>query len=162
MINPENLEGSNISNDIENNDKNGYKYDIVFSENLVNNINKFIERIKGIIKKLEFTDFKDIVIKDDYKIYITREKDGITMSDWALEALSTSERYTLGITFLIAAKEEYLPDFPFFVIDEIITSYDEKRMKKIKEYIADITDYVIITQLEPESISSNLSIKYVS
>ena len=123
---------------------------------------KFNERIKEIIKKLEFTDFKDIVIKDDYKIYITREKDGIIMSDWALEALSTSERYTLGITFLIAAKEEYLPDFPFFVIDEIITSYDEDRMQKIKEYIADITDYVIITLLEPESSSDELIIEHIS
>lgn len=123
---------------------------------------KFNERIKEIIKKLEFTDFKDIVIKDDYKIYITREKDGIIMSDWALEALSTSERYTLGITFLIAAKEEYLPDFPFFVIDEIITSYDEDRMQKIKEYVADITDYVIITLLEPESSSDKLIVEHIS
>jgi len=124
--------------------------------------NNFNHKINEIYNKLEFADFKNIEIKDDYKIYISREKEGITMDDWPLEALATSELYTLGITFLIAAKEEYLPDFPFFVIDEIITSYDEDRMQKIKEYIRDITDYVIVTQLQPESTLEELTIAYIS
>jgi len=123
---------------------------------------KFNNRINEIYNRLGFTNFNDIEIKEDYKIYITREKDGNIRSDWPLEALSTSERYTLGITFLIAAKEEYLPDFPFFVIDEIITSYDEDRMQKIKDYVANVTDYVIITQLEPESTSGELTIEHIS
>ena len=84
------------------------------------------------------------------------------MPDWPLEALGTSEQYTLGITFLIAAKEEYLPDFPFFVIDEIITSYDEDRMQKIKKYTANITDYVLVTQLKPESALDELTVEHIT
>ncbi len=120
---------------------------------------KFNIRINEIIKELDYKDFQQIQIKDDYKIYITREKDGMSLSEWPLEALSTSERYTLGITFLIAAKEEYLPEFPFFVIDEIVTSYDQDRMNKLKDYVANITDYVIITQLESESSLDELVIE---
>ncbi len=122
---------------------------------------KFNERINEIYEELGFTDFKEVLIKDDYKIYITREKDGKILSDWALEALSTSERYTIGITLLIAAKEEYLPDFPLFVIDEIVTSYDDDRMEKLKEYIANISDYVVITQLAPESSMEELAIEHI-
>jgi len=122
---------------------------------------KFNKRINEIYEELGFTDFKEVLIKDDYKIYITREKEGKILSDWSLKALSTSERYTIGITLLIAAKEEYLPDFPLFVIDEIVTSYDDDRMEKLKEYIANISDYVVITQLAPESSMEELAIEHI-
>ena len=123
---------------------------------------KFNKRINEIYKQLGFTDFKEILIKDDYKIYITREKDGKILSNWPLEALSTSERYTIGVTLLIAAKEEYLPDFPLFVIDEIVTSYDEDRIEKLKKYITNVSDYVVITQLAPESSIEELIVEHIS
>jgi len=122
---------------------------------------KFNKRINEIYEELGFTDFKEVLIKDDYKIYITREKEGKILSDWSLKALSTSERYTIGITLLIAAKEEYLPDFPLFVIDEIVTSYDDDRIEKLKECIANISDYVVITQLAPESSMEELTIEHI-
>jgi len=123
---------------------------------------KFNKKINEIYKELGFTDFKEVQIKDDYKIYISREKGGKILSDWPLEALSTSERYTIGVTLLVAAKEEYLPGFPLFVIDEIITSFDDDRMEKLKKYIANVSDYVIITQLAPESSMEELAIEHIT
>ncbi len=46
------------------------------------------------------------------------------VENFPLEALSTSERITIGIAFLLAAKSEYVRDFPFLVLDELVTSYD--------------------------------------
>ncbi len=123
---------------------------------------KFNDKINEIYNQLGFTDFKEIGIKEDYNIYISREKDGKILSDWPLEALSTSERYTIGVVLLIAAKEEYLPEFPLFVIDEIITSYDQDRMQKLIEYVANVSDYVIITQLAPESSIDELTVEHIS
>lgn len=131
-------------------------------DEIIENVaNRFNQKINEIYKKLGYSDFKEINIKKDYKVYIIRERDGILIPDFPLEALSTSERYTIGIIFIIAAKEEYLPEFPFFVIDEIITSYDDDRMQKIKEYVANVTDYVIITQLSPESSVEELTVEHV-
>jgi hypothetical protein len=104
----------------------------------------FNKRIKEIYKNLGYKDFDDIEIRPDYSVYIRRP----TYNEaWPLDALSTSERITLAVALLIAGKEEYLPDYPFFVLDELVTSYDPERFGKIKEYISKVTDYVIITQL---------------
>ncbi len=104
----------------------------------------FNNKIKEMYNHLGFTDFTDIEIQRDYSIYIRRE--GFTES-WPLSALSTSERITLAVMLLIAGKQEYLPEFPFFVLDELVTSYDPERFKKLKEYISDVTEYVILTEL---------------
>jgi DNA repair exonuclease SbcCD ATPase subunit len=104
----------------------------------------FNKRIKEIYQKLGYKDFDDIEIRPDYSIYIRRP----TYNEaWPLDALSTSEKVTLAVALLIAGKEEYLPDYPFFVLDELVTSYDPERFSKIKDYISKVTDYVIITQL---------------
>ncbi len=69
------------------------------------------------------------------------------MENFPLEALSTSERITIGIAFLLAAKSEYVRDFPFLVLDELVTSYDPERFKVLREYLKKSQDYVIITEL---------------
>ena len=108
----------------------------------------FEKRAKEIYKSLGFSDFVDIrVDRNDYTVDIRREGYG---EEWDIEALSTSERLTLGVVFLISAKEEYFPDFPFFILDELVTSYDPERFEKLTEYVGTLTDYVIITKLADE------------
>jgi hypothetical protein len=60
---------------------------------------------------------------------------------------------------LIAGKQEYFPDFPFFVLDELVTSYDPTRFQKLIQYLGNVTDYVIVTSLAPEE-EQELRIEY--
>ncbi|HUY01058.1 MAG TPA: AAA family ATPase [Candidatus Deferrimicrobium sp.] len=108
---------------------------------------RFERRANEIYEELQFKDFKDIELKTDGRISITRIKAGKIIDKWPFEALSTSERITLALIVLVAAKEEFVPTFPFFVIDEVITSYDPSRFEIIKNYIKDVTEYVIVTGL---------------
>jgi DNA repair exonuclease SbcCD ATPase subunit len=120
----------------------------------------FNKRIKEIYQKLGYKDFEDIEIRPDYTVYIRRP--GFNDS-WPLDALSTSERITLAVTLLIAGKQEYLPDYPFFVLDELVTSYDPERFEKIKEYISHVTDYVVITQLvKSEDVGGKVVIEHIT
>ena len=50
---------------------------------------------------------------------------------------------------MLAGKEEYLPDFPFFILDEITTAYDTVRFAKIINYIKDKTQYTIVSSFSP-------------
>ncbi len=110
-----------------------------------NVIEKFEARSIEIYNALGFSDFKDIRIDStNFTVHIRREG---YADEWDLNALSTSERITLGVVFLISAKEEYFSDFPFFVLDEVVTSYDPERFEKLIDYIKETTNYVIVTKL---------------
>ncbi len=121
----------------------------------------FNKRIIEIYKNLGFKDFENIEIrKGDFTVYIRRPHYN---EEWPLNALSTSERVTLAVTLLIAGKQEYMPDYPFFVLDELVTSYDPDRFKKLKEYIANVTEYVVVTQLvEAEDSEGKVTIEHVA
>ncbi len=108
---------------------------------------RFNERAGEMMSRLGFKDFEDVEITEDYRIYIRRPRQNPRVPKWPLEALSASERYTIAISFLLAAKREFVPNFPFFVLDEIVTSYDPARFERIKQYLAGASDYVIITKL---------------
>jgi DNA repair exonuclease SbcCD ATPase subunit len=108
---------------------------------------RFNGTINDIYKQMGFKDSENIMITPDYTVTVTKKVKGKEVEDFPLDALAASERVTLGIALLMAAKQEYLPNFPFFVIDEVVTSYDPTRFNKIKNYIKDVTDYVMVTQL---------------
>jgi len=110
----------------------------------------FNNRVTELYRKLGFKDFESIEIGPDFRITVTRKKGGKIIENFPLDALSTSEKITIAIAFLLAAKNEYVKDFPFFVLDELITSYDPKRFKVIKDYLKRSEDYVIITELATE------------
>jgi len=123
-------------------------------------IKRFDERVNEIFNLLGFKEFQKIEIDDiDFRVHVYRTRGGQTIK-WPLEALSTSERITLAVAFLIAGKQEYLPDFPFFVLDELVTSYDPTRFERLINYIAKVTDYVIVTALAPEE-QKEMVIEYV-
>lgn len=110
----------------------------------------FNKQVTELYEKLGFKDFENIEIGPDFRITITRKKGGKIIENFPLDALSTSEKITIAIAFLLAAKNEYVRDFPFFVLDELITSYDPKRFEVIKDYLKRSEDYVIITELATE------------
>lgn len=123
--------------------------------------NSFNKKITDLYRKMGFRDFESIEITPDYSIHIYRKSKGVEVEDFPLGALAASERVTLGVALLIASKQEYLPEFPFFVLDELITSYDPTRFKKILDYIKGITDYVVVTELSGEELAG-LKIEYKS
>jgi DNA repair exonuclease SbcCD ATPase subunit len=111
---------------------------------------KFNSTINALYKKMGFKNVEDISITRDYSITVTKKDKGKEIEKFPLIALSASERVTLGVALLVTAKQEYLPDFPFFVIDEIVTSYDPTRFEQIKDFVKNVTDYVIVTQVSKE------------
>ena len=120
------------------------KIKLVESKNAVKD--KFNDKIKEVYKILGFKDFKNIEIDSTFRIVVTR-KNRIQ----ELNRLSTSERVTIGVIVMLAGKEEYLPEFPFFVLDEVTTAYDPTRFKKIIDYLANETKtkYTIVTAFSP-------------
>ena len=82
---------------------------------------------------------------------MTRKKIGKIVEKFPLEALAASERITIAIALLLAAKRNYVKDFPFFILDELITSYDPARFETIKDYLKQSGDYVIMTELSSKA-----------
>jgi DNA repair exonuclease SbcCD ATPase subunit len=111
----------------------------------------FNKQVNTLYGKLGFRDFEDIEIGPDFRISVTRRKGGKIVENFPLEALAASERITIAIALLLAAKQTYVKDFPFFVLDELITSYDPARFETIKEYLRKSDDYVILTELSSEA-----------
>jgi hypothetical protein len=111
----------------------------------------FTKQVNELYNKLGFSDFEDIEIGPDFRISVTRKKEGKIVENFPLEALATSERITIAIALLLAAKQTYVKDFPFFVLDELITSYDPARFETIKDYLKKSDDYIILTELSSKA-----------
>ena len=109
---------------------------------------KFNMRIMEVYKILGFRDFQDVEIDEMFHVKVRRVKEERVITQ-DLNRLSTSERLTIGVIVMLAGKEEYLPDFPFFILDEITTAYDPVKFEKIIKYIKKVVPYVIVTTLAP-------------
>ena len=77
-----------------------------------------------------------------------------------LSSLNETEKLTIGLVFQIAAKQNYIPDFPFFVIDDNMRTYDLEQYHSIMAYLSDKADYVLISQLAPRSKQEGLIVRY--
>ena len=60
--------------------------------------------------------------------------------------LNKVEQLALAIVFQIAAKEIYIPDFPLFVIDDNMKTYDIEQYYSIIRYIESSVDYLLISK----------------
>jgi DNA repair exonuclease SbcCD ATPase subunit len=116
----------------------------------------FNKRIIEVYSDLGFRDFRKIEINPRYIIDVEREKEGRSFKQ-PIYSLSASERLTIGVVAMLAGKDEYLKDFPFFILDELITSYDPTRFKSIIQYLQKDVEYVVVTALAP---SGELEIKH--
>jgi len=128
-------------------------------------VDLFNENINEIYESRGFTTFRKIEIVKE----MTRDR--LTSLDAVVEhtsgkkqslsSLSKAERLTLGLIFLISAKENYIPKFPFFVIDDQMNDFDSDRLVSVMEYLSkDKAEYVLVSQLVPPSERDNLVIEY--
>jgi len=108
----------------------------------------FNNNVKKVMAELGFSEFDQIAIdKDDKQLKVFRP--GFVRQ--SVESLSTSEKYSLAIVLQIALKETYVPDIPFFIVDEVMVSYDGTKTGKILDYLDRMAQekslYVIVTRL---------------
>lgn len=120
---------------------------------------RFNNNIKKVMVDLMFTEFDQIALdKDDKLIKVIRP--GFVRQ--SIESLSTSEKYLIAIVLQIALKETYLQDIPFFIVDEIVVSYDSERKEKILDYLNRWAKekglYVIVTKLA-EKATGEIQVK---
>lgn len=111
----------------------------------------FNNQVNALYKALGFKDFEDIEVGSDFRISVTRKKEGKIVENFPIGALAASERITIAIALLLSAKQTYVKDFPFFVLDELITSYDPVRFAAVKDYLKRSNDYVFITELSSQA-----------
>ena len=105
-------------------------------------VERFNNRVTDLYNKLGFKDFDEVRMRGDGTITVKRAGG----RELPVQALSASEKISIGVTLLIAGKEEFAPSFPFFILDETVNAYDPARFEVVKEYVRNIAPYVIVTQ----------------
>ena len=127
-------------------------------------VKRFNDKINNIYHDMGFTTFRDIKIREETTRGRPSSLDVIVEHEsgkkQSLSSLSKAEQLTLGLVFQISAKENYIPAFPFFVIDDNMNTFDPDRFKLALEYLADKAEYVIVSQPVSPSEQDELVIKY--
>ena len=127
-------------------------------------VDKFNANINDIYKDMGFTTFRKIEIVKKIERGRLTSLDAIVEHEsgkkQSLSSLSKAEQLTLGLVFQISAKENYIPDFPFFVIDDNMNTFDPDRSKAIMEYLSDKAEYVLVSQPASPSEQQDLIIRY--
>jgi len=97
---------------------------------------QFNSNIQILMNNLNFTDFKDVKLNNEYRLYIERlNPDTNDYVDQQPKTLSTSEKHAIALVLQIALKDTYMPNVPFFILDDILEDFDDDRMKKVIEYM---------------------------
>lgn len=107
---------------------------------------RFNRNINRAFKELMLKGFENIFLDQDFRLNIIREN-GVHQP---VETLSASEKLTVSLMLMLAAKETFLPDFPFFILDELTLSYDSARFKQILNYVKRRVPYIVVTALTSE------------
>jgi energy-coupling factor transporter ATP-binding protein EcfA2 len=107
---------------------------------------KFNGSVTRAFEALGLKGFENVFLDQDFSLQIVRNN-GVRQP---VETLSASEKLTVSLMLMVAAKETFLPDFPFFIVDELTLSYDPARFRRIVEYIGRNVPYVIVTSLTSE------------
>ncbi len=125
---------------------------------------RFNDNIADLMNELGFKEFRNIQLNVDYRLYVERlsPKTNEYVAQ-QVQTLSTSEKLTIALILQSALKETYIPNIPFFIIDDIMEDFDPERREKIKHYlIAKAKDedwFVVITKLVEKS--NKLKINYM-
>ena len=127
-------------------------------------VDLFNKNINDIYKEMGFTTFRDIKItKETTRGRLTSLDavvEHVSGKKQSLSSLNMAEQLTLGLVFQISAKENHIPDFPFFVIDDNMNTFDPDRSRSIMEYLSDKVEYVLVSRSVPPSEQDGLVIKY--
>ncbi len=138
--------------------KDGWEHEVFGAVDLFN------KNINDIYKEMGFTTFRDIKITKEIMRGRLTSLDAVVEhasgKKQSLSSLSKAEQLTLGLVFQISAKENYIPAFPFFVIDDNMNTFDPDRSMSILEYLSDKAEYVLVSRPVPPSEQGDLSIEY--
>jgi len=108
-------------------------------------LEKLINSLKECFELLELAQLDRISITEKFDIIITR-KGGYETS---IAELSGAERALIAFIIMVIAKNEFLPEFPILIIDEIGEFMDKTRFLKIIDYLKATIDILIITRNKP-------------
>ena len=108
---------------------------------------RFNENVTRAFRELGLSGFENVFLDQNFMLHIMRSGN----IRQPIETLSASEKLTISLILMLAAKETFLPNFPLFIVDELTLSYDAERFWRITNYIKRRVPYVIVT-----SLSSNL------
>jgi DNA repair exonuclease SbcCD ATPase subunit len=103
----------------------------------------FNKNVVVALKKLDLKRFDNVFLDQDFVLHVVRENG----ARQPVETLSASEKLTLSLLLMLAAKQTFLSDFPLFIIDELTLSYDPARFKQITNYLSQRVPYIVVTSL---------------
>jgi len=92
----------------------------------------FNMKVKELMKRLEFTEFQEIWLEEGtYNLRVIK-KGGKSLP---VVSLSASEKYAIATLLQIAVKEAYMPEIPFFIVDEVVLDFDQARKEGFLDYL---------------------------
>ncbi|RLI12574.1 hypothetical protein DRO35_02720 [Candidatus Bathyarchaeota archaeon] len=109
---------------------------------------RFNDNVTRAFHELNLGGFENVFLDQDFSLQVMREGN----IRQPIETLSASEKLTISLLLMLAAKETFLPEFPLFIVDELTLSYDPERFWRLMEYVKRRVPYLIVT-----SLSSSLS-----
>ncbi|MHA1971614.1 MAG: archaea-specific SMC-related protein [Candidatus Hodarchaeales archaeon] len=125
-------------------------------------IQNFNDQIKKVYQKLSYQDFEEIRIDEKFNLIVKRKKKGRSI-DQPIESLSDSERITIALIVMLAGREEYIPDYPLFVLDKVTLDYDPTRFEMILDYLTERdVPYIIVTLAQGlDEATGELQVEYL-
>jgi len=110
---------------------------------------RFNSNVTRAFRELGLKGFENVFLDQNFMLHVMREGN----IRQPIETLSASEKLTISLILMLAAKETFLPDFPLFIVDELTLSYDSDRFWRIMNYIKRRVPYVIVTSLTSSFIA---------
>ncbi len=108
-------------------------------------IENFNTQIKKVYQLMSYRDFESIRIDPQFNLIVKRKRSGVTI-DQPIQSLSDSERITISLIVMLAGREEYIEDYPLFVLDKVTLDYDPTRFEMILDYLTQReVPYIIVT-----------------
>ncbi|MFX0085223.1 MAG: hypothetical protein ACFFAU_06085, partial [Candidatus Hodarchaeota archaeon] len=125
-------------------------------------IENFNRQIKKVYQLMSYQDFENIRIDPDFNLIVRRSRKGKSL-DQPIESLSDSERITIALIVMLAGREEYIPDYPLFVLDKVTLDYDPTRFNMILDYLTQReVPYILVTIAQSvEEGSGQLEVEYL-
>ncbi|MFW9888861.1 MAG: hypothetical protein ACFFER_11785 [Candidatus Thorarchaeota archaeon] len=96
----------------------------------------FNNHIMRLVEEMDFGGLRVWIDESSYELKVQRETESGS-SDQPISSLSTSERHALAAVLTLAAKEAYAPDIPFFLVDELLLDFDDRRLSAFLGYLKD-------------------------
>jgi DNA repair exonuclease SbcCD ATPase subunit len=125
---------------------------------------RFNDNIQELMNTLGFKEFRNVRLNKDYRLYIERLNP--KTNDYVaqpVQTLSTSEKLAIALILQAALKETYIPDIPFFILDDIMEDFDDERKKRITDYLLQKANqegwFIVVTKLVEDA--GRAKIKYV-